>query len=274
MKSSRQDGHAWYAWYPGDYQRDTSVQVCSFGARGLWREMLDMMHDAPVRGTLTVGDSNTNAMQITCKQLARKVGISEPECAEYLAELEQSGVFSRLENGTIYNRRMYREAIEKARLAEARSEAANARWNKQDESKPDANGDAKDMQNGPIAESEALLLTKQSPEAKSQNSEIKNQNANACMHRARDPKLPKPPDDLTPEEAARFTAIARDIRKRCPKARNRIIASMAMDDLQEWRKERVRIEPRAREPGKIQPTGVTELLSQGVEEIRNQMRAQ
>lgn len=265
--SSREDGKFWYPWEPARYKNDSGVQACSLTARGLWREMLDIMFDAPIRGTLTVGESKAKAKQITPAMLARMTGEPLDVIERCLAELEGNGVFSRLDDGTIYNRYSYFKAQEQARISEARSQAGKAGAEARIASKQETNAPAKEGQNPPILKQKQELK----PELKQElNSNV---DTNACMHRARDPKLPKPPDDLTPEESARFTALAREIRKRCPKARNRIVASMAMDDLQEWRKDRIRIEPRARDPDKIKPAAVTELLAQGTEEIRRKMGA-
>jgi hypothetical protein len=92
-------------WYFGDWRRDTGVQACSFAARGLWIEMLGLMHDGSPRGHLRVGQLSLT----TAAQIGRICGGSEPEVAPLLAELEAAGVFSRTEDGTIFSRRMVRE---------------------------------------------------------------------------------------------------------------------------------------------------------------------
>lgn len=68
-------------------------------------EMLALMHEAEPRGHLLV-----NERPITPKQLASLAGCSSKEVDAALLELEQSGVFSRTEEGTIYSRRMIRDA--------------------------------------------------------------------------------------------------------------------------------------------------------------------
>lgn len=102
-----------YQWYPGDFKRDTAVQVCSFEARSLWREMLDLMHDGEPYGFLTAG-----GVPIQDGQLARMVGIPLKKCTAWLFELESRGVFSRTADGVIYSRRMVRdERVRNARAA-------------------------------------------------------------------------------------------------------------------------------------------------------------
>lgn len=80
------------------------LRLCSIGARGLWTEMMCLMHEAESYGSLLV-----NGKRIDKRQLAGLSGISERDCSALLMELELNGVFSRDEDGTIYSRRMRRD---------------------------------------------------------------------------------------------------------------------------------------------------------------------
>lgn len=91
-------------FYPADWRSDAMLRLCSISARGLWAEMMCIMHDAERYGSLLV-----NGRRIDKKQLASLAGISEKECCALLLELEGNGVFSRDEDGTIYSRRMRRD---------------------------------------------------------------------------------------------------------------------------------------------------------------------
>lgn len=102
-----------FQWYPGDAQRDTALRSCSLEARGLWREMLDLMHDGEPYGHLTAG-----GVPIDDATLAGLAGISTRKTTALLFELEGKKIFSRTESGAIYSRRMVRdEAKRNARAA-------------------------------------------------------------------------------------------------------------------------------------------------------------
>jgi len=102
-----------FQWYPGDFRRDLGVQACSFEARALWREMLDLMHDGQPYGHLTAG-----GVPIDAGGLARLIGKSTPVVRRWLKELEDRRVFSRTDGGVIYSRRMVRdEAIRNLRAS-------------------------------------------------------------------------------------------------------------------------------------------------------------
>jgi hypothetical protein len=94
----------WMKFYPSDWRADPALRMCSIGARGLWAEMLCLMHEAEPYGSLLV-----NGQRITEKQLASLACVSNKEAAEFIVELECSGVFSRDSDGTIYSRRMRRD---------------------------------------------------------------------------------------------------------------------------------------------------------------------
>jgi hypothetical protein len=93
-----------FQWYPGDFRRDLGVQACSWEARALWRDMLDLMHDGEPYGHLTAG-----GVPINTPDLARLIGKKAPFVKKLLAELESRKVFSRTAAGVIYSRRMVRD---------------------------------------------------------------------------------------------------------------------------------------------------------------------
>ena len=59
----------WMKFYPADWRADPALRMCSLAARGLWMEMLSIMHEADPRGSLLI-NSNT----ISAKQLAGLCG--------------------------------------------------------------------------------------------------------------------------------------------------------------------------------------------------------
>lgn len=104
VKNLREDRRPADLWFWNDWFSSFDVRSCSLAARGLWIDMLGVMRNAEVKGALTV-----NGKQIGIKELTNITGASEKEVAVLLKELEDHEVFSRLEDGTIINRRMYRE---------------------------------------------------------------------------------------------------------------------------------------------------------------------
>ncbi len=100
-----------FQFYPGDWLRDPAVRACSLPARGLWIDMICIMHQSEPYGHLAL-----NGHAIDAPLLARMVGGSAREVTALLAELERAGVFDRAEDGRIISRRMVRdEEIRSAR---------------------------------------------------------------------------------------------------------------------------------------------------------------
>ena len=94
----------WIKFYPSDWRADQALRVCSIGARGLWLEMLCVMHEADPYGHLVV-----NGGPVTEAQLAMLTGVAQVELDALLTELETAGVFSRTRAGVIYSRRLTRD---------------------------------------------------------------------------------------------------------------------------------------------------------------------
>ena len=118
-------------FYWGDWQRDTGVRLVSLAARGLWFDMLCIMHRGQPRGHLTT----PHGKSITPIELARMVGAPASQVKALLKELGDAGVYSTADDGTLYNRRMVRDtSAREAYLAEQSEKGrrgAAARWGRE-----------------------------------------------------------------------------------------------------------------------------------------------
>ncbi len=99
-----------YQWYPADWRSDPGVQALSFHERGVWREMIDFMHESPERGRLIL-----NGKAMTIEALARALGLMKQDLEIVVAKLLDYGVASQDKKGVLFCRRMVRD--EQARLA-------------------------------------------------------------------------------------------------------------------------------------------------------------
>jgi hypothetical protein len=91
-------------FYGNDWRSDPRLRVCSAASRGVWIDLITFMMEAEPFGYLLINDKQPTPEQIgmlTCTppQVVKKA----------LVELEEAGVFSRCEDGTIYSRRMVRD---------------------------------------------------------------------------------------------------------------------------------------------------------------------
>ena len=82
----------WFKFFPADWRADPKLRACSLGARGLWMEMVGLMHEARSYGHLLV-----NGHAPTQVELARQVGATPTEVKRALDELKTNDVYS--ENG-------------------------------------------------------------------------------------------------------------------------------------------------------------------------------
>ena len=111
----------WFKFYPTDWRADPSLQACSIAARGLWCEMLLLMHEASPRGHLCL----PNGTMIDAAMLARFCRVPAGEVRKLLAELRKADVFSVIESGVIFSRKMVRDEAESQRAKEAGRQGGN-----------------------------------------------------------------------------------------------------------------------------------------------------
>ena len=94
----------WLKFYTADWRADPRLRSCSLAARGLWMEMLCLMHEAEPYGHLLI-----NGRPVGDRQLAALCGAVPDELAAAKAELDAAGVFSLGDGGVVFSRRMVRD---------------------------------------------------------------------------------------------------------------------------------------------------------------------
>jgi hypothetical protein len=97
-------------WFFNDWMGDLGLRRCSLAARGLWADMLALCANAKRYGYLETDDGK----RLSIAELARQVGAARGTVDRLLHELEGNNVFSRDDDGVIFNRRMVRETTEAA----------------------------------------------------------------------------------------------------------------------------------------------------------------
>jgi hypothetical protein len=103
-----------FMFYPADWRKDSALQSCSIASRGLWIDLLCIMHECSPYGSLSI---NGKPMQLP--QIARLVGETQETVQALLDELEGAGVFSCDADGTIFSRRLRKDEYIRNIRAEA-----------------------------------------------------------------------------------------------------------------------------------------------------------
>ena len=117
---SKQPKRPSFQFYPGDWLNDAALRLVSVGARGLWIDMLCMMHQGTPYGHLKVAGK-----VILPSNLARTLGATLPEVEGWLAELKEVNAYSINEDGCIYSRRMVRDEEIRLKRAEGGTYGGN-----------------------------------------------------------------------------------------------------------------------------------------------------
>lgn len=99
--------------YAQSWFGDTALRACSMAARGLWWEMCLLMHD---QGD-PYGHLAANGEPMPDADVAAICAVPLRDYRKLLKELERRDVFSRRANGTIYSRKLVRDAKRRDKAA-------------------------------------------------------------------------------------------------------------------------------------------------------------
>jgi len=102
-----------FMFYPADWRKDPQLGACSHQARGLWFEIMLVMHECE-----PYGHASIDGRPIDDERLARLCRWPVKSFRRSLNELSSNGVFSRTADGTIYSRRMVRDEGKRGKAAE------------------------------------------------------------------------------------------------------------------------------------------------------------
>jgi hypothetical protein len=94
-----------FQFYPGDWRKDVGVQSLDYFDRGVWHEMLCLMHESERRGVLVL-----NGQAMNEDALARLLGLDKQTLTTTITTLLTTGVASReAGTGALMCRRMVRD---------------------------------------------------------------------------------------------------------------------------------------------------------------------
>lgn len=93
-----------FQFYPADWRKDPGVQALSYEERGIWFEILCLMHESEDRGRLLLA-----GRPMPDEALARTLGLDKQILTNALTKFLDYGVASRDENDALINRRMVRD---------------------------------------------------------------------------------------------------------------------------------------------------------------------
>lgn len=133
-------------WYPGDWRKDPGVQALDYLHRGVWFEVLMLMHESEDRGRLKL-----NGRPMPHPAAARLLGIPVEEWTTIRVALLEYGVADEDDEGALICRRMVRdetlrrtrsEAGRRGGKASSKGQTKSKQKSSKREAKPQAKGQA------------------------------------------------------------------------------------------------------------------------------------
>ena len=93
-----------FQFYPADWRKDPGVQSLDFETRGIWWEIICLMHESDERGVLML-----NGAPMPESALCRLLGLDNQKLQSALSILLTYGVAKRRDDGAIFNSRMVKD---------------------------------------------------------------------------------------------------------------------------------------------------------------------
>lgn len=140
-----------FQFYPGDWIKDPALRRCSHEEKGIWIDLLCLMHESPERGILR-GWSD--------EEICRSIGGRYEAVSSAVTRLVTLGVASRDEDGSLMNRRMARDERERRSSAERmrRHREKHSKTHETDEN-AQSNGDVAPNVTGKLSHSSSSSST-------------------------------------------------------------------------------------------------------------------
>jgi hypothetical protein len=109
MRRSKKES---FAFYPQDWMSDSRLRLCSAGARGLWIDILCLMHLSNERGYLLIDDTVLDE-----QMLQKRLGYDAQEFDDCFTELRRYNIIKKDENNRYFCKRIVNAQL----LSEKRS---------------------------------------------------------------------------------------------------------------------------------------------------------
>jgi hypothetical protein len=110
----------WFRFHTVDWRGDVKLRRCSLAARGLWIDMLAIMHEARPYGHLVTDDE-----PMTVDDIAVIVGSKKSDVKKALDELIERDVVSQTSSGVMFSKRMVKDRQTQERSSEKGSMGGN-----------------------------------------------------------------------------------------------------------------------------------------------------
>lgn len=149
-----------FQFYPSDWRSDNGVQALGFFERGVWFEMLCLMHESEQRGRLLL---NGNPMPEDA--LARLLGLDNQILTNTISKLLDYGVASRDQEGALISRRMIRDEYIRQIRKEEGKKGGNPNLVNQKSTKPPTKKEFEDNQKSTPSSSSSSSSSKQKKDA-------------------------------------------------------------------------------------------------------------
>ena len=103
-----------FQFYPGDWLKDTALRICCPAARGIWADMLMLLHECPQRGVFR-SKKGTKMTPISIKKISKSIASCKPKLIKEL--IDNGVVYIARKDGALYSKRLVRDELHRKHKA-------------------------------------------------------------------------------------------------------------------------------------------------------------
>ncbi len=97
-----------FQFYPGDWLKDAALRICSPAARGIWVDLLCLLHECPQRGVFRV-KNGSKTVPVSIKKVSKSIAGCKPKMIQEL--IDNGVVHVARKDGALYSKRLIRDEL-------------------------------------------------------------------------------------------------------------------------------------------------------------------
>lgn len=105
-----------FQFYPGDWLKDTALRICSPAARGVWADLLCLLHECPQRGVFRTKNGLIMSA-VSVKKISKSIAGCKPKLVQEL--IDNGAVYVARKDGALYCKRLVRDELHRRHKAQS-----------------------------------------------------------------------------------------------------------------------------------------------------------
>lgn len=103
-----------FQFYPGDWLKDPALRMCSPAARGVWMDLLCLLHECPQRGVFRI-KKGAEMLPVSVKNISNSIAGCKPKMVQEL--INNGVVYTARKDDALYCKRLVKDELHRRHKA-------------------------------------------------------------------------------------------------------------------------------------------------------------